>query len=236
MGGSPQRQVRRKIENFAMTEADWLTCSDPKLMLEFLLPKASDRKLRLFACALCRRIWRLLLDKRSRKAVAVSENYADGIVSKKELRRAGHAAWQAACKSQAGEGDRADSKLQDWAWGAVRVACEENHEALRNCILFPVTSVLEIVSYEGAFDPGLLLRDIFGNPFQSLLVNPTWLSPQLVEFAHGIYDERTFDRLPMLADALEEAGCNKASILDHCRGPGPHVRGCWVVDVILGKQ
>ena len=64
----------------------------------------------------------------------------------------------------------------------------------------------------------------------------SWLASLVLGLAQAIYDERAFDRLPILADALEDAGCTDAAILEHCRGPGPHVRGCWVVDLLLGKQ
>jgi hypothetical protein len=85
----------------------------------------------------------------------------------------------------------------------------------------------------------LLLRDVVGNPFHSVYVEPArlvWNDGTLVKLAQGIYDERAFDRLPVLADALEEAGCHNADILSHCRQPGEHVRGCWVVDLLLGKK
>jgi len=81
-----------------------------------------------------------------------------------------------------------------------------------------------------------LLRDIFGNPFRPVTVDPEWLTSTVVALARGIYDERAFDRLPILADALQDAGCENADVLDHCRGPGPHARGCWVVDLLLGKR
>jgi hypothetical protein len=84
-----------------------------------------------------------------------------------------------------------------------------------------------------------LLRDIVGNPFLSVAVSPSWMlwnDGTIPKLAHGIYDDRAFDHLPILADALEDAGCDDADILAHCRGPGPHVRGCWVVDLILGKS
>jgi hypothetical protein len=81
-----------------------------------------------------------------------------------------------------------------------------------------------------------LLRDVFGNPFRSVTLDPSWRSPTTTSLANVIYAERRFDDMPVLADALEEAGCTNDDILDHCRGPGPHVRGCWVVDLILGKQ
>ena len=82
----------------------------------------------------------------------------------------------------------------------------------------------------------ILIRDIFGNPFRPVVPNPSYLVPAVLELARGIYQERAFDRMPDLADALENAGCTNADILEHCRGPGPHVRGCWVVDLILGKE
>jgi len=81
----------------------------------------------------------------------------------------------------------------------------------------------------------LRLREVLGNPFRPVSVAPTWLTPQVLAVARAVYDERRWDDLPFLADALEEAGCTNEAILSHCRGPGPHVRGCWALDVILGK-
>jgi hypothetical protein len=85
----------------------------------------------------------------------------------------------------------------------------------------------------------LLLKDIVGNPFRAVVVNPGWLAwndGTVVRIAQGIYDERAFDRLPVLGDALEEAGCDNDDILDHCRQPGQHVRGCWLVDLLTGRS
>jgi hypothetical protein len=81
-----------------------------------------------------------------------------------------------------------------------------------------------------------LIRDIFGNPFRAVALEPSWLTSTVVALADGIYAERAFDRLPILADALQDAGCDTGDVLDHCRGPGPHARGCWVVDLLLGKS
>ncbi len=80
------------------------------------------------------------------------------------------------------------------------------------------------------------LRDIIGNPFRPVTADPAWLTSDVVALAHGIYEEKAFDRMPILADALQDAGCENDDVLSHCRGPGPHVRGCWVVDLILGKE
>ena len=84
-----------------------------------------------------------------------------------------------------------------------------------------------------------LVRDIFGNPFRPTTVPPTllaWNDGTVPKIAQGIYEERAFDRLPILHDALLDAGCDDEDILAHCRSDGPHVRGCWVIDLILGKS
>jgi hypothetical protein len=80
-----------------------------------------------------------------------------------------------------------------------------------------------------------LLRDIFGNPFRTVTLDPSWLTSTVVALAAGIDAESAFDRLPILAVALQDAGCDSAEVLDHCRDEGPHVRGCWVVALVLGK-
>jgi hypothetical protein len=67
-------------------------------------------------------------------------------------------------------------------------------------------------------------------------INPAWLTSNVSGLAQAIYDDRAFERMPILGDALEDAGCDNADILNHCRGPGPHVRGCWVVDMLLEKE
>ena len=84
-----------------------------------------------------------------------------------------------------------------------------------------------------------LVRDLFGNALRPITHDPAWSvwnDRTVVRLAESIYTERAFDRLPILADALEDAGCTDAAVLEHCRGPGPHVRGCWVVDLLLGKE
>jgi hypothetical protein len=83
-----------------------------------------------------------------------------------------------------------------------------------------------------------MVRDIFGNAFRPVVIDPVWLTwrdATVLKIAQTIYDERRFADMPVLADALEEAGCTNDDILNHCRQPGEHVRGCWVVDLLLGK-
>ena len=80
-----------------------------------------------------------------------------------------------------------------------------------------------------------IIRDVFGNPFRVVIVEPAWLTPNVVSLARTIYDHRAFDRMPMLGDAIEKTGFDNTDILDHCRSKTEHVRGCWVVDALLGK-
>jgi hypothetical protein len=81
-----------------------------------------------------------------------------------------------------------------------------------------------------------LLRELMGNPFHPVAIDPSWLTSTVRLLAEGIYQEKAFDRMPILADALQDAGCDNDEVLNHCRGPEPHVRGCWVVDLVLGKE
>ena len=124
-------------------------------------------------------------------------------------------------------------------WGAYRLAevatCESYYDSVIDELNGLSTDVLILQADEWSAIADRL-RDIFGNPFRPVAVDPTWLTSTAVALARGIYDDRAFDRLPILADALQDAGCENADVLDHCRGPGPHVRGCWVVDLVLGKS
>jgi hypothetical protein len=80
-----------------------------------------------------------------------------------------------------------------------------------------------------------VLRELFGNPFRPAAFDPAWHTDTVVALARQMYESRDFGAMPILADALQDAGCASDDILTHCRGAGPHVRGCWVVDLVLGK-
>jgi hypothetical protein len=81
-----------------------------------------------------------------------------------------------------------------------------------------------------------LFDDVFGDAFRPVTTDPAWLTSTVVSLASQMYESRDFGAMPILADALQDAGCDSPDVLDHCRGPGPHVRGCWVVDLVLGKE
>jgi hypothetical protein len=238
-----------------VTEQEWLACTEPRLMLEFLIGKASDRKLRLFAVTCCRRVWRLFREPRSQQAVETAERFADGCVSNEER----HLARRAAEVVIAEIGEKAvvlTSKEFDFATVPERTAAtilvDDANWAARQSLyiasdmwMFPSQDSEALAEGERSAELRLV-REIFGNPFRPAILDPavlTWNGGLVVRLAQSAYDERhlpagTLDggRLAVLADALEEAGCTNADILGHFRGPGPHVRGCWPVDLVLGKE
>jgi hypothetical protein len=199
-----------------VTEQEWLDCTDPTPMLQFLGGKASDRKLRLFGCAACRTLWSFLPDVRSREAVEAAERFADGLIRRQELRKAGGHA-----------GNVLPSRRSRFAKMITSVPVLGRH--------LPTHWV------PGKVAVGLL-HDLFGNPFRPVAIDAGWLTPTVTSLAGAAYDGRAlplgeldFARLAVLADALEEAGCTNSELLGHLRGPRPHVRGCWGVDLLLKK-
>ncbi len=228
-----------------MTESEWLACTEPWRMKEFAWDRFSERKLRLFGVACCRMIWHLLPDERSRRAVEVAERYADGLATEEELEAASNAAgavWEADVE-QAGLGELPPPGLASQAaftvtipcelWGAAPAFVEPDHIACQATRDATAEGIAQCV----------LLREILGNPFRPVRLDIASRTPSVVSIAQAAYHNPilpagTLDpaELTWLADALEDAGCHDADILGHCRHDGPHVRGCWVVDAVLGKE
>jgi hypothetical protein len=231
-----------------MTEAEWLTCSRPEPMLGFLRREptarggASDRKLRLFAVACCRRIWHRIKEDPCRGAVEVAERYADGLATDEELRMAHYAArnlFQGAVYCPfSRDVDPAAALAASFASGqAGMCAGTISNAALAVGNQFPYEQrdAAWASEWEAQSD---LVREVIGNPFRPIARNLSWLlrdGGPAVRLAREIYDGRRFNALPVLADALMGAGCDNEAILAHCRGRAPHVRGCWVLDLLLGK-
>jgi len=224
-----------------MTEAEWRACTDLKLMLKSLRNEASERKLRLFACACCRHFWELLIDERSRAAVDVAERFSDGLIASEEVRAALVSAMEATVAVRGSRSARTEP--------AARLRCQHSPEMLWRAAATAAFAAsgdaahvnAHVHGNEGLLVPyreqARLLRDIFGPlPFRPVSLRSQHLTPEIVALALSIYNDRAFDRLPRLADALEALGCEAGAILEHCRQPGTHVRGCWVVDFLLRKE
>jgi hypothetical protein len=227
-----------------MKETQWFGCADPESTLEFLKGKASERKLRPFAVACCRYIWHLLPSDAHRSAVEKAEKIADNSSTNSGFddddfsfaewdRAAGHNDYVYAYAHEAVE----QAVLHGDAWEAASGASSQAAAAV-TALSMGTSAWLARKRAEHKAQCELLL-DIFGKPASTASPNPAWLTwndGALRKMAQPIYDERDFGRLPILADALEDAGCADAAILAHCRTPGEHVRGCWVIDLLLGKS
>jgi len=214
-----------------MDEHEWLDSTDPSRMRVYLSDKATERKLRLFACACCRQIWNSLCPEDSRRVVEVNELFADNQTNGEDLGRARskahNAAWSARIQNQR-EGKPTEIVVRRLYFAAF-MANTANRLLRDQMPLLSEDAELSVASPS-------LFRDIFGNPYRPVTLDPRWLSSTVLDLANVIYADRAFERLPVLADALMDAGCDNEAILNHCRSEGPHVRGCWVVDLVLGKQ
>jgi len=195
-----------------MTE-EWKACDDPGRLFQFVEAKASDRKCLLFALA-CSSFSKPAYYQLEGLVgwigrLKAAEQFAEGEINLHQLRDV----WSDGLVSPSNSPEQARVWARRYATGADIYDDPP-----------PTSYVTE------------LLRDIFGNPFRPVSFDPNWRTSTVVALAEGVYADRAFDRLPILADALEDAGCDHPDILAHCRGLGPHARGCWAVDLILGKS
>jgi hypothetical protein len=210
-----------------MTALEALTCDDPRPLLRWLGDRAGGRKVRLFGCHCCRRVWGQL-DDRHRRAVWSSECYADGRISP--------LAW---CRLGAGL-PPARTHAEEAAWAAWRgygiVAAWRAAEAAE-AVTAPARR-LATWQDERAWQAALL-RELCGDPTRDRPVARAvlcWHDGTVRRLAEGIAEGRTFHLMPILADALLDAGCDDDELMAHCRDEGPHVRGCWALDRVLGRE
>lgn len=239
-----------------MTEAEWLKCNEVYPLLSSLSEKTSDRKFKLFSIACCRRISHLIVDSVAQKLIDESERLADGLSPLSDITTfRGHqvdskiasvakAVTSACCeitlpelRSREGIGYVVAYYASCHAADAYSESVEPGWDGYAHYSVFGPEGFQrgeDAIKRESMAHLSIL-RDIFGNPFRPVTLNPSWLTPKVVSIANGIYSEKAFDRMPILADALQDAGCDNEEILNHCRQPGEHVRGCWALDLILSK-
>ncbi len=199
-----------------MTEQQWLA-GQARKMVTHVRSIATMRRRRLLACGYCRLHWADLPDDRLKQFVEQIEKYADG-ESGSSLVRAYN------------------------LFAAVRLP------AVRDALPPGLAPILKSAQASTEDPPSAsfplwsdtrsqveLIRDIFGNPFRPVSFLPEWRTSTVLALSQQMYESRDFSAMPILADALQEAGCEDETILTHSRGPGPHVRGCWAVDLLLGQ-
>jgi hypothetical protein len=222
-----------------MTEAQWLAWEDPCEMLTFLQGRGSNqRKLRLTVAATYRRVVEVYVRNHWRTIVELVEQWVDGKAHAADVARAAEL-YRGLCNysqhnaevylasavlhmTGAGESFRPDEAVRccatayGWAWNWNPLSEQMQREV--------ETGTCAVV------------RDIFGNPFRPATLDPVWRTSTAVALAGQMYESRDFSAMPILADALQDAGCDSEDVLGHCRDPhATHVRGCWVVDLVLGK-
>jgi hypothetical protein len=215
-----------------LTAADWPTCADPNRLLARVAGTVSERKLRLVTVAAARLAWDAVTPE-MREAVETAERLADGLATAEELQ------WYR---------DRLYPYVSGRGPAAVRRWATPGPDRDAFCLVFAATYRAEMVrrlhgggvwqvgSAAHADEVAPLVRCIVGDPFRAATFDPAWLTADVRGLAVAAYEDRAFDRLPILADALADAGCDDEAVLAHCRENGPHVRGCWVVDLVLGRE
>ena len=232
-----------------MTEAEWWTSEDVSALLSVVHSRTSPRKLRMFACDCARRIWSQQSGDHLPRAIERGEQFAEGTVSAVSL---------AAMRMQmGGRGGYSSGWALDLSLVAVLSASASEAATLgaESVGLFSSLKAVEQAVREGVYDQPVLdrlrqsartgengglaqcVRDIFGNPFRPVAFAPAWHTSTAVAITRGMYESRDFGAMPILADALQDAGCDNDDMLNHCRDANAtHVRGCWVVDLVLGKE
>jgi hypothetical protein len=216
-----------------MTDAEWLACDDPASLLKWLQRskrhRPTLRKLQLLANALVDRIADRFTDPVSITVREFMDRLTESQLSQDEYLGEWRKWWRAL--------DTLEPHGHILAW-AVRVS-----QAGMNSFGTPETRVRAVAGYlssrlgttEQANQVGVL-RDVIPNPFRPVAFAPEWRTGTALVLTRQMYESRDFFAMPILADALQDAGCDNEDILTHCRGEAPHVRGCWVVDLVLGKE
>jgi hypothetical protein len=250
-----------------VTEAEWLACVDPTHLMQWERIAATERKVRLFAVACCRRIPALNSHETLAAAIDTGERFADRLATEEELHEANLRAegiadsagetaddyesaegitgntvreWQIQCAGRSAywaslSGDESWTGIDhvlSMAADAVALAAVNDH--LVAVSDYDYDQVAKGAGEERAVQADLF-RDVFGNPFRPVDFSTSWRTDTAVSVARQVYESRDFSAMPILADALQDAGCDNEDILGHCRAEGPHVRGCWVVDLVLDK-
>jgi len=224
-----------------MKEKRWLSCKEPLPLIEYLgkTDLWTSRKVRLFGVACCRRLAHLLSGKAIRAALETAEQFADGMATAKKLASAEKRAWEAQ-KGPFPDDERAELGAYAMAAEAVYRLCEQPGS-------MEICDMLDSISSATVCDPdnpeeedifqAALVREVAGNPFRPVSLDPAWRTSTVVALAKQMYESRDFSTMPILADALQDADCVSDDILSHCRDTRQaHVRGCWVVDKVLGKE
>jgi hypothetical protein len=216
-----------------MPEEKWHTCNNPFGMLAVIGSLVSDRRIRLFALHACRGCPTLPAHDTIEEAVKIGERWLEGKASEGEMRIALESIeW--------GRGEMCESLnyLSEAVWSVFQPSPAD--VTTFEAVIDHLGAIHTLTDINGRVDESYpaqcqLLRELFA--FRPVALEPSWLTSTVVALAAGIYEEKAFERMPILADALQDAGCDNDDILTHCRDQRQvHLRGCWVLDLLLQKQ
>jgi hypothetical protein len=230
----------------------WLERAAPGTLGVFLGTTASSRKSGLFARHLCRRFCQVFVDPRSLSALHAADDYEAGEIDEQAFQAAVEPAVQAAEEAWTrlqGERDPQTGNWSDSTWAAYSAMTAANiardvatrgyyKQLLADLggIVMTTNSRHSTPKKRTAQAVRLVFFEHFGDIERPMALDPSWRTRTVVGLAGGIYAEMAFERMPILGDALQDAGCTEAVILDHCRNLDTHARGCWLVDALLGKS
>jgi hypothetical protein len=223
-----------------LTEDIWLTSDSPNVLLHYLRPWGRHRrKLQLYVCGWYRHSWRFL-NEPCRQLVEICERAAGGLASPGRVAAAKRAVTARAREEFAENSTDGLADVGRVLLLSLRLEHLPGWKGLQPSVYY-FEGTEEQRRRNEAEHAALarvqldLLREIVGNPFRRSTFDPAWRSSAVGALVRGVYEDRAFDQLPILADALEETGCEDAQLLGHFRGLGPHNRGCWALDLVLGQ-
>ena len=227
-----------------MTEDEWLRCTDPEPMLDHLYTSEPSRKMQLIAAACLRRIEHLLTDEGCRGAILAIECEAMDDADFRKAYDAAYGGWDRMA-SAAYDGNystallRAMSSAGLAAWHAIDGDMQCVGEVADSVAAFAApdkTPQWFAARQAESTTQSSIIREIMGNPFRSIAFSPTWRTSEVVAIARRAYENREFSSMPRLGSALAAVGCNNSHILEHCQQTSKHVRGCWVIDLVLDMK
>jgi hypothetical protein len=219
-----------------MTEEEWLAGTGPYELLKHRMTR-DERKRRLLDCACVRRVLHFLVDTRYLDAVSAAEDFADGKLTWNEMKGTARRKANASLREL-----RPRVRTHYSRYASEAAVATTNRQAKNEGMLLAASTMGYTTNdYKTNLEREMaeqvkLVHDIFGNPFRPISFNPSWRTSTVLTLARHMYDSRDFTAMPILADALQDAGCDNEDILNHCRQPGEHVRGCFVVDLVLEKK
>ena len=228
-------------EQDLITETEWHSTLCPYTLLNHIQYTTNDRKWRLLAVASVREIEHWVTEDCCRKMMDLAERHSDGLVTDETIESLRHHATRVAWPSQTGiapyTADFVASQVgiaekgADCVWRARWV-----HGMVWQVIMAMGTRYTDETRALRDESDCQLIREIFGNPFRPMALDAAWHAPTVIGIARSIYEQKQFSHMPLLADALEEAGCHLSDVLHHCRSGEQHWRGCWLLDVLLAKD